>query len=81
MGVQDVVLQLFNMFCIKCNERHFTELLRIWEYLVRYSKEIKKMSSNKAIINSKKHKLCKKGYIIMLLDAKTYYVLHIHCQN
>ena len=41
---------MFNSY-LKSNDRHFTELLRMWEYLVRYSKKIKKMSLSEAITN------------------------------
>ena len=72
---------MFNSY-LKSNDRHFTELLKMWEYLVRYSKKIKKMSLNEAITNyRKKTKLYKQGYIIMLLDAKIHYMLYICSQN
>ena len=72
---------MFNSY-LKSNERHFTELLRMWDYLVRYSKKIKKMSLKEEITNyRKKNKLYKKGYIIMLLDAKICYMLYICSQN
>ena len=44
---------MFNSY-LKSNDIHFTGLLRMWEYLVRYSKKIKKMSLSEAITNYRK---------------------------